>query len=304
MIDLSPELILKAYACGVFPMAENKDDPSVFWVDPDFRGVIPLEEFHLSRRLARTVRSGKFQVSVDQAFDSVIRKCSERTQKREESWINDSIIEVYSELHRRGNAHSVECWSGDELVGGLYGVSLGAAFFGESMFSRASDASKVALVHLIERLRAGDWEHEWGSQTVTAQNPVLAGVLAQMTMGAPFQGFNGGLLNARVRYFDPEGQRPGLPQGVAALVERLEAERTVLQLANTSSAERRVIVQAGGYGEHSFTTVTHEGGCAEVGDRYLEVVLPAGACTRLELGTCCNVNAPTYAFPEGIGTPA
>ena len=157
MIDLSPELILKAYACGVFPMAENKDDPSVFWVDPDFRGVIPLEEFHLSRRLARTVRSGKFQVSVDQAFDSLIRKCSERTQKREESWINDSIIEVYSELHRRGNAHSVECWSGDELVGGLYGVSLGAAFFGESMFSRASDASKVALVHLIERLRAGGY---------------------------------------------------------------------------------------------------------------------------------------------------
>jgi leucyl/phenylalanyl-tRNA--protein transferase len=157
MIDLSPELILKAYSCGVFPMAENKDDPSVFWVDPDFRGVIPLEEFHLSRRLARTMRSGKFQISVNQAFDSVIRKCAERTPQREESWINDSIIEVYGELHRRGSAHSVECWSAGALVGGLYGVSLGAAFFGESMFSRASDASKVALVHLIERLRAGGY---------------------------------------------------------------------------------------------------------------------------------------------------
>jgi len=157
MIELSPELILKAYACGVFPMAERKDDPSVFWVDPDLRGVIPLDEFHLSRRLARTVRSGKFQITVDQAFDQVIRKCAERTTQRMESWINGDIVEVYAELHRLGNAHSVECWTGEELVGGLYGVSLGAAFFGESMFSRKSDASKVALVHLVERLRAGGY---------------------------------------------------------------------------------------------------------------------------------------------------
>jgi leucyl/phenylalanyl-tRNA--protein transferase len=157
MIELSPELILKAYACGVFPMAERKDDPAVFWVDPDYRGVIPLDEFHLPRRLARTVRSGKFQISVDRAFDRVIRKCAERTPRRAESWINEGIVEVYNELHRGGNAHSVECWSGEELVGGLYGVSLGAAFFGESMFSRERDASKVALVHLVERLRAGGY---------------------------------------------------------------------------------------------------------------------------------------------------
>ena len=157
MIDLSPELILKAYACGVFPMAERKNDPSVFWVDPDFRGVIPLDEFHLPRRLARTVRSGKFQISVDHSFDRVIRKCAERTPRRAESWINDGIVEVYNELHRSGNAHSVECWAGKELVGGLYGVSLGAAFFGESMFNRQRDASKVALVHLVERLRAGGY---------------------------------------------------------------------------------------------------------------------------------------------------
>lgn len=156
-MELSAELILKAYACGVFPMAESKDDPSVFWVDPDMRGVLPLDEFHLSRRLARTVRSGKFQVSVNQAFETVIRKCAERTATREESWINDSIVEVYGDLHHQGNAHSVECWSGSNLVGGLYGVSLGAAFFGESMFSRATDASKVALVHLVERLRAGGY---------------------------------------------------------------------------------------------------------------------------------------------------
>ncbi|MEE8172307.1 MAG: leucyl/phenylalanyl-tRNA--protein transferase [Alphaproteobacteria bacterium] len=157
MIELSPELILKAYACGVFPMAERKDEPSVFWVDPDFRGVIPLDEFHLPRRLARTVRSGKYQISVNQAFDQVILKCAERTPERAESWINSGIVEVYNELHRRGNAHSVECWTGEELVGGLYGVSLGAAFFGESMFSRERDASKVALVHLVERLRAGGY---------------------------------------------------------------------------------------------------------------------------------------------------
>ncbi len=157
MIELSPELILKAYACGVFPMAERKDEPSVFWVDPDFRGVIPLDEFHLPRRLARTVRSGKYQISVNQAFDQVIRNCAERTPERAESWINSGIVEVYNELHRRGNAHSVECWTGEELVGGLYGVSLGAAFFGESMFSRERDASKVALVHLVERLRAGGY---------------------------------------------------------------------------------------------------------------------------------------------------
>ena len=160
----------------------------------------------------------------------------------------------------------------------------------------------------VERLRAGDWENEWRSQTMPAQNPVLAGVLAQMTMGAPFQGFNGGLLVARVRYFDPDRRRPGLPEGVAALVERLEADRTVLQLANTATVERRVIVQAGGYGEHTFTEVNWadvagddvDGGRAAVEAPCLEVVLPPEGCTRLILGTACNVNAPTYAFPEGI----
>ncbi len=157
MTGLSPDLVLKAYACGVFPMAERKDDPSVFWVDPDWRGVIPLDEFHLPRRLARTVRSGRFQVTVNREFDRVIRKCAEATPQRTESWINGGIVEVYNELHRQGNAHSVECWRGKQLVGGLYGVSLGAAFFGESMFSRERDASKVALVHLVERLRAGGY---------------------------------------------------------------------------------------------------------------------------------------------------
>jgi len=157
MIEFSPELVLKAYACGVFPMSECKDDPSVFWVDPDWRGVIPLDAFHLPRRLARTVRSGKFQITVNKDFDQVIRKCSESTPKRVESWINGGIVEVYNELHHQGNAHSVECWRGKQLVGGLYGVSLGAAFFGESMFSRERDASKVALVHLVERLRAGGY---------------------------------------------------------------------------------------------------------------------------------------------------
>ncbi len=157
MIKFSPELVLKAYACGVFPMSERKDDPSVFWVDPDWRGVIPLDAFHLPRRLARTVRSGKFQVTVNRDFNQVIRKCAESTPKRTESWINGGIVEVYNELHYQGNAHSIECWHGKNLVGGLYGVSLGAAFFGESMFSRERDASKVALVHLVDRLRAGGY---------------------------------------------------------------------------------------------------------------------------------------------------
>jgi leucyl/phenylalanyl-tRNA--protein transferase len=157
MIALTPDLVLKAYACGVFPMAEGKDDPGVFWIDPDWRGILPLDDFRIPRRLARTVRSDRFEISVDQAFDAVIRGCAKRTPRRRETWINDAIRQVYSTLHARGFAHSVECWRGGQIVGGLYGVALGAAFFGESMFSVERDASKVALVHLVERLRVGGY---------------------------------------------------------------------------------------------------------------------------------------------------
>ena len=152
---LTPELLLAAYSQGVFPMAERRDDPNLFWVSPDTRGVLPRNAFHVSHRLARTVRSDRFEVRTDTAFEDVMRACAEPAAGREESWINAEILSVYTELHRQGHAHSVECWHEDRLVGGLYGVNLGAAFFGESMFMRERDASKVALVHLVARLIKG-----------------------------------------------------------------------------------------------------------------------------------------------------
>lgn len=152
---LTPEILLRAYAQGLFPMAERRDDPALYWVSPELRGIIPLKDFHVPRRLARTIRSGRYRVTADQAFDRVMRGCAEPARGREESWINDEILRLYAALHSSGHAHSVECWQDGALAGGLYGVHLGAAFFGESMFSRARDASKVALVSLVERLRQG-----------------------------------------------------------------------------------------------------------------------------------------------------
>lgn len=152
---LTPELLLRAYALGMFPMAEHRDDPALFWVSPEQRGIIPLEAFHVPRRLARTVRSDRFEVRIDTAFEDVMRACAAPAPGREESWINGEILSLYTELHARRHAHSVECWRGNRLVGGLYGVCLGAAFFGESMFTRERDASKVALVHLVARLVLG-----------------------------------------------------------------------------------------------------------------------------------------------------
>ena len=139
-------------------MAEDRDDDDVFWVDPETRGVLPLDRFHVSRSLKKTIRSGRFKISVNYHFRSVIEACAESTSHRPNSWINDSIINVYCELQNMGHAHSVECWDGKKLVGVLYGVSLGAAFFGESMFSRISDASKVALFHLVGRLKHGGFK--------------------------------------------------------------------------------------------------------------------------------------------------
>ena len=156
-VELTPALILRAYGCGLFPMAEGKAERDVFWVDPEARGVIPLDRFHVAKRLARTVRAGRFRITVDRDFPRVVRGCARRTGRRPESWINGSIFEAYCALHRQGHAHSVEAWCKDSLAGGLYGVALGAAFFGESMFSAERDASKVALVHLVARLRAGGY---------------------------------------------------------------------------------------------------------------------------------------------------
>lgn len=149
--------LIACYRRGVFPMADARDDDRVFLVDPDIRGVFPLDRFHIPRRLARTVRAKPFEVRVDTAFSRVVAACAEAAPDRAETWINAPIEAMYAELFTRGLAHSVECWIGEELAGGLYGVALGGAFFGESMFSTRRDASKVALVHLVGRLKAGGY---------------------------------------------------------------------------------------------------------------------------------------------------
>ncbi len=150
MIDrLTPELLLQAYASGIFPMAESQDDPEVFWVDPSRRGILPLRGFHISRSLRRAIRAERYTARFDTDFEGVLRGCADR----EVTWINDTIFDIYLKLFHAGHAHSQEIWEGDELVGGVYGVALGGAFFGESMFSRRRDASKIALAWLIDRLR-------------------------------------------------------------------------------------------------------------------------------------------------------
>ncbi len=155
LVDITPEVLLKAYACGIFPMAESAEDPALYWIEPERRGIIPLDRFHVPNRLARTVRSSRFTVAVDRDFDAVLDGCSQPMLGRTRTWINARIRNLYRRLHERGDCHTVEVYEGGELVGGLYGVSLGRAFFGESMFHRARDASKVALVHLVARLKAG-----------------------------------------------------------------------------------------------------------------------------------------------------
>ena len=157
-IEITPDILLKAYAAGIFPMAEDADDPSLFWVEPQERGVIPLDGFHLPKRLARTLRSGGFEVLVDHDFDAVIAGCAEPGRDRDKTWINARIRRLYGELFDLGHCHTVEVYREGHLVGGLYGVTLGAAFFGESMFHRERDASKVALAHLVARLRRGGFK--------------------------------------------------------------------------------------------------------------------------------------------------
>ncbi|WP_213980603.1 leucyl/phenylalanyl-tRNA--protein transferase [Sphingomonas sp. dw_22] len=153
--DLDPDLVLRAYAMGVFPMADHRIAASVYWVEPKLRGILPLDDFHLSRSLKKTILSDRFRVTVDTAFEAIIRLCAESAEDRPDTWISGPIERVFIELHRRGFAHSIECWDGDRLAGGLYGLALGPAFFGESMVTRVRDASKVAFAHLVARLKAG-----------------------------------------------------------------------------------------------------------------------------------------------------
>lgn len=155
MTRITPELLLHAYGQGFFPMAESAAARDIFWLDPEQRGILPLDSFHVPRRLTRTVRADLYHVTADQAYPAVMDECARAAEDRESTWINGVILDLYNQLYQRGHAHSVECWQDGRLVGGLYGVSLGAAFFGESMFSRERDASKVALVHLVARLKAG-----------------------------------------------------------------------------------------------------------------------------------------------------
>ncbi len=150
---ITPELLLRAYSIGLFPMSDAADDPEIFWVEPEMRGILPLDAFHISKSLAKAVRKRPFDIRFDTAFDAVMEKCAEEAEDRPSTWINDTIRELYGALHKLGHAHSVEAWEGDALIGGLYGVSLGSAFFGESMFSRRTNASKICLVHLVERLK-------------------------------------------------------------------------------------------------------------------------------------------------------
>ena len=156
-VEITPDVLLKAYACGIFPMAESADDPTLYWIEPEKRGIIPLDTFHVPARLARTVRATPFFVTIDRDFEAVIDGCAEANPGRSRTWINARIRALYSKLFRRGHCHTVEVYDGDDLVGGLYGVSLGRVFFGESMFHRARDASKIALVHLVARLRSGGY---------------------------------------------------------------------------------------------------------------------------------------------------
>ena len=149
--ELTPDHLLQAYVNGVFPMAEHRADDQIFWVDPQRRGIFPLDGFHISRSLAKTLRTVQFRVTTDLAFEAVVTRCADRP----ETWINATIFNLYSQLHTLGHAHSVEVWLADELVGGVYGVTHGAVFFGESMFSTRTDASKLALAYLVDRLRTG-----------------------------------------------------------------------------------------------------------------------------------------------------
>lgn len=149
---LTPDILLKAYACGLFPMSESADDPNLFWVDPDERGVLPLDQFHISKSLKKEIIKGTFEIQINHDFARVMRECAAQAPDRPKTWINETILTLYQNLHEKGHAHSVEAYQNGALVGGLYGVSLNAAFFGESMFTRVSNASKVCLAHLVSHL--------------------------------------------------------------------------------------------------------------------------------------------------------
>jgi leucyl/phenylalanyl-tRNA--protein transferase len=157
-VEITPEVLLKAYACGIFPMAESADDPALYWIEPEKRGILPLDGFHVPARLARTVRAGRYSIRINHDFEGVLDGCAEPRPGRTRTWINQRIRSLYRSLYEIGHCHSVEAYEDGVLAGGLYGVCLGRTFFGESRFHRSRDASKVALVHLVARLKAGGFQ--------------------------------------------------------------------------------------------------------------------------------------------------
>ncbi len=197
--DITPDILLRAYAMGIFPMSDGRDDPEIHWIDPRRRGVLPLDGFHVSRSLAKRLRSGQFRVTTDLDFETVVEACADRP----ETWISHRIQRLYLQLHRLGFAHSIEVREGDLLVGGVYGVTLGAAFFGESMFSRTTDASKVALAHAVHRLRAGGFRL-FDTQFLT---PHLASLGGQEIPRAEYHRRLADALQ-QTATFDPEGYSP------------------------------------------------------------------------------------------------
>jgi leucyl/phenylalanyl-tRNA--protein transferase len=229
MAAIDPDLLLRAYAIGVFPMSDSRDAPEVFWVEPRRRAILPLDGFRLSRSLRKTIRSGEYRVTRDTAFIEVVRRCAER----EETWINADIEKSYSLLHARGHAHSIECWHKEELAGGLYGVGLGAAFFGESMFSARRDSSKVALAWLVARLKVGGYRlldcqfmtdhlRSLGAVEVT-QEDYLALLDSALSAGAP----DGSGAGAGARAAGAEARGVGAEFGALDRLLAADAARTV-----------------------------------------------------------------------------
>ena len=213
MDRLDPDTLVRAYSIGIFPMAEGRDDDSLFWVEPRRRGVIPLDGFHLSKSLAKVLKRETFTHTADRAFEAVMEACAEPAPDRPDTWINETILSAYTALHRRGQAHSIECWQDGALVGGLYGVKLGGAFFGESMFSRATDASKAAMAHLVARLRAGGFAL-LDTQFLTPHLASLGGIeisrsayRAQLGSALSLAG-DFGALDALAAGFDDGAERP------------------------------------------------------------------------------------------------
>lgn len=203
---LTPEILLRAYGIGIFPMAESRDNPEIHWVDPKRRGVFPLDGFHISRSLAKHILTADYRVSVNEVFSEVVAGCADRPV----TWINAEITGLYTALHQMGFAHSLEVWQGDALIGGVYGVTLGAAFFGESMFSRQTNASKTALAYLTHRLRAGGFQL-FDTQFLT---PHLASLGAVEIPRAEYQRRLAAAVQGQAS-FSPEGYQP-LPSSVVA----------------------------------------------------------------------------------------